>query len=158
MTDSPKFLLPYIDEAQAQKAATHNEALNRLEALSQLAVQNRTLTAPPGSPALGESWIVAGSPTGAWSGQAGKVAAWYSAWVFLAPAEGWLAYDRGADEFVRYSGSAWAVELGRATGWGAPTGTATRTTFDTTTVTLPQLAERVKAMLDDLMAGTLPKA
>jgi hypothetical protein len=32
----------------------------------------------------------------------------------------------------------------------AATGTATRTTFDTTTVTLPQLAERVKAMIDDL--------
>lgn len=39
---------------------------------------------------------------------------------------------------------------GRATGWGAPTGTPTRTTFDTTTVTLPQLAERVKALIDDL--------
>lgn len=39
----------------------------------------------------------------------------------------------------------------RITGWGAPTGTPTRTTFDTTTVTLPQLAERVKALIDDLM-------
>jgi hypothetical protein len=38
----------------------------------------------------------------------------------------------------------------RRTGWGAPTGTATRTTFATTTVTLPQLAERVKALIDDL--------
>ncbi len=33
--------------------------------------------------------------------------------------------------------------------YGAPTGTATRTAFDTTTVTLAQLAERVKAMIDD---------
>lgn len=33
--------------------------------------------------------------------------------------------------------------------YGAPTGTATRTTFDTTSVTLPQLAERVKALIDD---------
>ena len=39
---------------------------------------------------------------------------------------------------------------GRATGWGAPTGTATRAAFNTTTVTLPQLAERVKALIDDL--------
>jgi hypothetical protein len=38
----------------------------------------------------------------------------------------------------------------RKTGWTAATGTATRTTFDTATVTLPQLAERVKALLDDL--------
>lgn len=34
--------------------------------------------------------------------------------------------------------------------YGAPTGTPTRTTFATGSVTLPQLAERVKAMIDDL--------
>lgn len=37
----------------------------------------------------------------------------------------------------------------RITGWGSPTGTATRTAFDTSTVTTPQLAERVKALIDD---------
>lgn len=40
----------------------------------------------------------------------------------------------------------------RKTGWDTATGTATRTTFDTTTVTLAQLAERVKALIDDLHA------
>lgn len=41
-------------------------------------------------------------------------------------------------------------------GWGAPTGTATRTTFATGSVTLPQLAERVKALIDDLTTkGTI---
>ena len=43
----------------------------------------------------------------------------------------------------------------RKTGWTAATGTATRTTFATSTVTLPQLAERVKALLDDLIAHGL---
>jgi hypothetical protein len=38
----------------------------------------------------------------------------------------------------------------RITGWGAPTGTATRTTFATSSVTLSQLAERVHALIDDL--------
>lgn len=38
----------------------------------------------------------------------------------------------------------------RRTGWATATGTATRTTFDTTTVTTAQLAERVKALIDDL--------
>lgn len=38
----------------------------------------------------------------------------------------------------------------RRTGWGAVAGTATRTGFDTTTVTTTQLAERVKALIDDL--------
>jgi flagellar basal body rod protein FlgF len=43
----------------------------------------------------------------------------------------------------------------RKTGWAAPTGTATRTTFDTTTVTTEQLAERVKALIDDLTSHGL---
>jgi hypothetical protein len=48
-----------------------------------------------------------------------------------------------------YSGNNKVVGA-RKTGWATATGTATRTTFDTTTVTLPQLAERVKALIDDL--------
>jgi hypothetical protein len=43
----------------------------------------------------------------------------------------------------------------RKTGWAVATGTPTRTTFDTTTVTLPQLAERVKALIDDLSSHGL---
>ena len=44
--------------AQAQKHVTHNEALRILDTLVQLAVLDRDLTAPPGSPAEGERWIV----------------------------------------------------------------------------------------------------
>lgn len=40
--------------------------------------------------------------------------------------------------------------VAQKTGWGVATGTATRTTFDTTTVTTAQLAERVKALIDDI--------
>lgn len=43
----------------------------------------------------------------------------------------------------------------RRIGWTAATGVATRTTFDTTTVTHQQLAERLKAVLDDLIAHGL---
>jgi len=43
----------------------------------------------------------------------------------------------------------------RIVGWGAATGTATRTPFDTGTVTLPQLAERLKALVDDLRSHGL---
>ena len=41
----------------------------------------------------------------------------------------------------------------RLQAWQDATGTATRTAFDTATVTLPQLAERLKALLDDLKGG-----
>lgn len=58
--------------------------------------------------------------------------------------------NAGFDITGTYKVNAVKVVGPRKTGWGAPTGTATRTTFDTATVTLPQLAERVKALLDDL--------
>jgi hypothetical protein len=41
--------------------------------------------------------------------------------------------------------------VARPTGWTAATNTKTRTTFDTTTVTLPVLAAHVGAMIDDLL-------
>lgn len=40
----------------------------------------------------------------------------------------------------------------RKTGWTAATGTATRTAFDTATVTTALLAQRVKALIDDLIS------
>jgi hypothetical protein len=43
----------------------------------------------------------------------------------------------------------------RKTGWTAATGTATRTEFVTSTVTLEQLAQRVKALTDDLISHGL---
>ena len=43
----------------------------------------------------------------------------------------------------------------RKTGWAAATGTATRTTFVTSTVTTEQLAQRVKALIDDLISHGL---
>jgi hypothetical protein len=42
------------------------------------------------------------------------------------------------------------VKLYSVGGWGLPTGSFTRTTFDTTTVTTEQLAERVAALIQDL--------
>jgi hypothetical protein len=38
-------------------------------------------------------------------------------------------------------------------GWGTPSGTLTRTTFDPATVTLPDLAQRVAALITDLKTG-----
>lgn len=43
----------------------------------------------------------------------------------------------------------------RKRGWGVPTGTATKSSFNTTTVTTAQLAERLKALIDDLAAHGL---
>lgn len=59
----------------------------------------------------------------------------------------------GATPGYRLNGT--QVLTTRQTGWSAPTGTATRTSFATSTVTTAQLAERVKAVIDDLTAHGL---
>lgn len=43
----------------------------------------------------------------------------------------------------------------RRTGWGSPTGTATRSSFATGTATVTQVAERLKALIDDLTSHGL---
>lgn len=53
-----------------------------------------------------------------------------------------FSHNYGASWSSLYAPSAW--------GWGLPTGTLTRSTFDPSTVTLAQLAERVAALITDL--------
>jgi hypothetical protein len=102
--------LPFIMAAQAQKHVTHNEALRALDALVQLMVLDKDLAAPPGSPAEGARYIVGSSPTGAWSGQAGRIAAYQdAAWAFYAPREGWAAWVADEDAIYVWSGSIWVA-------------------------------------------------
>ena len=87
---TPNLGLPFILQGQAQKEVTHNEALIRLDALVHGSARSRTLATPPGSPANGERWIVPSGATGAWAGQAGRIAHWnVNAWAFYVPITGW---------------------------------------------------------------------
>lgn len=107
MTNSANLGLTYLVAAQAQKEVTHNEALNDLDALVQLCAISKALAAPPTSPADGDVYIVAASPTGAWAGQTDAVAFYYAGWHFKTPKAGWIAYARNENRFVVYDGTAW---------------------------------------------------
>ena len=51
MSDTlPKLSLPFIAPSQAMKHATHNEALLRLDAITQLSVEALGATMPPAVP------------------------------------------------------------------------------------------------------------
>nr|HPG88075.1 DUF2793 domain-containing protein [Hyphomicrobium sp.] len=113
MSDTPNIKLPYMLAAQSQKHVTHNEALRMLDAVVQLSVLDRHLTAPPGSPVDGDRYIVAASPTGAWAGQAEKVAAYQdAAWMFYAPKEGWFAWIADENAVAVFDGVGWALTSG----------------------------------------------
>lgn len=72
-------------------------------------VIDKDLTAPPGSPTIGDVYIVGAAATGAWASQDGKIAVYglSATWRFIAPAEGMLAWVRDEDLFYRHDGSAW---------------------------------------------------
>jgi len=108
--------LPLLVAEQAQKHVTHNEALRALDALVQLSVKDRDLAAPPGSPADGDRYIVAASPTGIWAGHAADIAVWQDgAWDFHDPKEGWRCWVDDENVFLIFDGSAW-VDWGAALG------------------------------------------
>jgi hypothetical protein len=114
MTDSPNLALPFIEGGELLPDVTLNEALRLIDTLVQLAVLDRDLNAPPGSPTEGQRWIVKASPspTGAWAGHGDHVAAWQDGgWVFSVPKAGWLAYVADEGAMVAWSGTAWAAAL-----------------------------------------------
>jgi hypothetical protein len=91
--------------------------LRMIDVLLQCAVKSITLAAPPGSPANGDRYIVAASPTGAWAGQAKSIAVWTTdnpatpggLWEFYAPKFGWLVPNLADALVYIYSGSVWAA-------------------------------------------------
>ncbi len=105
---SPLLKLPYIQPAQAQKHVTHNEALRILDILVQLAVISRTQTTPPATPSPGDRYIVRAPATGAWAGQATRLAFFGEAgWEFIMAQPGWQALVRDTGELVSFDGAAW---------------------------------------------------
>lgn len=75
-----------------------------------LAVKDRTLATPPGTPAAGDSYIVAATATGAWLGKEGQIAVYDgAAWQFGVPREGWVAWVDNENGLVAHDGSAWTI-------------------------------------------------
>lgn len=108
MDNTARLSLPFIMAGQALKHITHNDALNRLDALVQPLVESALVTAPPVTPLPGEAWIVPADASGAWAGHMQEIAAWQDgAWTFYDPAEGWQVFDRQSGTLRLYSGAAW---------------------------------------------------
>lgn len=114
MTDTtPRIKLAELAAAQAQKHVTVNEDLQMLDALINAYLLGNGTDTPPGSPTDGDTYIVGASPTGAWVGQAGHIAAALDgSWTFYLPFKGMVAWDNANSQFILcYDGSNW-VDLG----------------------------------------------
>ena len=105
--NSPRLAMPFMQQGQAQKHVTHNEALEILDLLVQLTVAAFGAEDPPADPQDGQVWALGDAPTAAWEGQAGMLAAWANGgWLFLAPRPGWRAAL--GDDVRVWTGAGWA--------------------------------------------------
>jgi hypothetical protein len=112
---SPRLALPYLQPSQAQKHVTHNEALERLDLLTQLVVQEFDSTTPPAAPSAGLVYALGDTPTGDWAGHPWELALHTgTGWLFVPPSEGWQAWGLAEEEARVWTGSAWLPVNGTA--------------------------------------------
>ncbi len=120
--------MPYILPSQAQKHVTHNEALQRLDAVTQLTV-TATLATPPASPQEGDCYLVSTGAGGAFSGKSGKLAFRQDgSWIFITPKRGWRGWFLDDDRLKIHDGSGFAAY----DAIGTPASLGINTSADTT--------------------------
>jgi len=131
---TPRFDFPRLVEGQEAGEITHNESLNRLDSFVDMAPESYGDNTPPVSPVEGETYVLGSSPTGAWAGQANKIATYYSGWIFLTPAEGMRIWIKDVDEYRLYDGATWVLLSSGGTQYY---GNSWDITFDTGTTAPP---------------------
>ncbi|MCY1299273.1 hypothetical protein D9M70_487950 [compost metagenome] len=111
MTTTTKLGLELLQNNAANQALA-NTTFAQLNQLVQAGVIDKDLATPPGSPANEALYIVASSPTGAWSGKAGQLAYYLTTtavWQFIVPREGMLVHVNDEDIYYKYTGSVWTA-------------------------------------------------
>jgi len=94
--------------------------LRAIDVLLQVSVKSKTLSAPPGSPANGDRYIVASGATGAWSGHSTHIAVWTTdnpaspsgVWEFYTPQQGWMVPNLGDSTVYVFLSGAWTALSG----------------------------------------------
>lgn len=106
---TPNLAMPYILPSQAMKHVTHNEALQILDGVAQLAVFG-TLAAPPATADDGTCFEIAAGASGLWAGRAGKLALRQDGdWIYLTPRAGWRAWFLEDNRMMVHDGAGWEI-------------------------------------------------
>jgi len=134
MTTTNNFGVTLLESSQAQKEITINEAFGIIDAALKGSVLDKDLATPPGSPGAGDAYIVAGSPTGAWSGKAKSIAYYDTLWRFIAPVTGMRVWVSDEASYYAYNGTAWVASNPAGGGGGGGGGPVDASTLTGTTL------------------------
>lgn len=102
-----EFVVPISETAQVAVAIQPTAAVSIFQLLSAgfCTIKSGQVSAPPGNPAIGDLYIVAAAPTGAWAGLTNRLVQWTgSVWVSVDPQPGFVvvAQDRAIDHAERW--------------------------------------------------------
>jgi hypothetical protein len=92
MATTPHLTITLLEQAQAQKEVTVNEALFRIDAVLNSGANDKDLSTPPANPAAGDVYIIPASATGVWAGKTGQVAYFDQIWRFILPNPGLMLW------------------------------------------------------------------
>lgn len=100
--------LPLLMPAQAQKHVTVNEALMRLDGLTDLLIEQLGARVPPDTVADGQAWDIGANATGAWAGKTGQIAIGCNGgWIFAEPRRGMQGFVAARGVHAIHNGKAW---------------------------------------------------
>ncbi len=103
MSQTPRWLFDYLEQAQAQKHLTVNKHSRILDLVVGGQVLDRDLTAPPGSPSDGDLYIPKATATGVWAGLEDKLLGWIDgAWLTITPPDGFIIYVKDENVEIRW--------------------------------------------------------
>ena len=116
MTTTNHLSLPLVQQSQAQKEVTVNEALSKIDALLNTGAMSRSLSTPPSSANEGDVYIIGSSPTGDWAGHDLEIAYFDHIWRFITPREGLTLWVGDEDALYSFDGTAWVASGGSGSG------------------------------------------
>lgn len=102
---TPRFKIPLLFTAQAQKEFYVNEAHSLVDGLLHPTVRGEA-SAPPADALDGQSWLVGSSATGAFATHENSIATLQSGqWLFITPVRGMSVFDETAGKRRYFDGS-----------------------------------------------------
>lgn len=113
MTITSHINITLLEQGQAQKEITVNEALQKIDAILNIGAVSIGDTTPPVSPSNGDVYIVGNSATGDWSGYDNNIAYFETIWKFISPNEGMSLWVNDEDKIYSWDNSAWVNSGGR---------------------------------------------
>ncbi len=107
-----------VEQSQAQKEVTVNEAFKRVDAVLNNGAVQAGVTTPPGGPIDGDVYLVGTGATGDWTGQDQAIAYYDQIWRFITPRMGSTIWVHSAGQFYVFDGSVWiAATVGLASNY-----------------------------------------